>query len=440
MDTPVIACDTLIRAGVLVTQDAERTVIEDAALAVADGLVAACGAWADVAPACEAAHLLDLSERLVLPGLVNTHTHAAMTAFRGLADDLPLMTWLTEHIWPVEGRLTPEVVFDGTLLACAEMLASGTTCFVDQYLFMPHAAEACERMGIRGVLGSGVLSFATRAYDTPDEAFRHIEAFTADVDGSRLVRTAVVPHAAYTTTPEVMRESFALAESLDILWSTHAAENAEETALCLKKFGKRPLPYLQELGVLTPRALLAHVVDATDDELAMLAATGAHVAHNPRSNMKLANGVAPAEAYRRHGIGFGLGTDGAGSNNSLNMFKEMSATALTQKAHTGDATAMPAQAVLDAATRHGAHSAGWPELGRLAPGAPADLTALDLTHPGLAPLYNPVSQAVYAATGGEVRLTMVNGRVVYEDGRLTGADPRELAACAARLAAWARGD
>lgn len=437
MTTAPAPCETLVRAGILVTQDAARTIIEDAGLAITNGLVLAVGPWAMMHDAWAPGRTMDLTNHLVLPGLINAHTHAAMTAFRGLADDLPLMEWLTKHIWPVENRLTPEVVHDGTLLACAEMLATGTTCFADQYLFMPHAAQACERMGMRGVLGSGVLSFATRAYATPAEAFRHIEEFTANVADSALVRTAVVPHAAYSTTPDVLRESWELAQRLDILWSTHAAESPDETALCLEKFGQRPLPYLHKLGCLGPRSLLAHVVDASDEELDILAETGASVSHNPRSNMKLANGVAPATKFLAKGINFGLGSDGAGSNNSLNIFKEMATAALTQKVHTNDATAMPAQAVLDAATVNGAKAVGWDGLGTLTPGSPADLTALDLDHPGMVPLYNPVSHIVYAASGGEVRLTMVAGRVVYEDRAFPGVDPGELAACAARLKAWA---
>ncbi len=432
-------CETLVRAGILVLQDAARTVLEDGGLALSDGKVLAAGPWAEVAAAHDAPETLDLSGCLVLPGLVNTHTHAPMTAFRGLADDLPLMQWLTDHIWPVENRLTPEVVYDGALLACAEMLASGTTCFADMYLFQPDAARAVERMGLRAMLGTGVLSFATRAYDTPDEAFGHIEAFAESLRGSALVGAAVAPHAVYTTSPEVLRKSFELAERLDVPWMIHAAENAEETARSLEMFGKRPVPYLADLGCLTPRAVLVHMTDLTDGEIAAVAASGAGVSHNPRSNMKLACGHAPVAEMLAAGVPVGLGTDGAGSSNCLNLFSVMRATALTQKARTADATAVPAQAVLDMATLGGGRLLGRPELGRLTPGAAADLTALDLDAPNMVPLYNPASHLAYAASGAEVRLSMVAGRAVYRDGRFAGAEPQELAACAERLRAWALG-
>ncbi|MBU1004154.1 MAG: amidohydrolase [Proteobacteria bacterium] len=436
MQTPS-PCDLLIRAGILVTQDVQRTVHFDGGLAIGQGLIIASGPWSEVSAAHRAPQTLDLSRRLVLPGLVNTHTHAAMTAFRGLADDLPLMDWLTDHIWPVEARLAPEIVYAGTLLACAEMLASGTTCFGDMYLFEPDSARAVQRMGMRAVLGEGVLSFPTRAYDTPQQAFEHIETFTGSMRDSLLVRTAVAPHAVYTTTPEVLQDSFALAERLDLPWMIHAAESASETAECLKQFGKRPVPYLADLGLLTPRSLLVHMVDIDETDIRLVAESGAGVSHNPRSNMKLANGFCPVQQLMDAGIPVALGTDSAGSNNCLNMLAEMKAMALLQKVHRADPTVTKAASVLDAATLGGAHALGWPELGRLAPGSAADLTALDLDHPGLLPLYEPVSHTVYSATGAEVRLTMVAGNIVYQDGQFPALPQDELNGLATLLKQWA---
>ncbi|BBD07600.1 amidohydrolase [Desulfovibrio ferrophilus] len=436
MQTPS-PCDLLIRAGVLITQDENRSVLSDGGLAIIDGIIVASGPWAEVASAYSASRTLDLSCRLVLPGLVNTHTHAAMTAFRGLADDLPLMEWLTDHIWPVENRLSPEIVYAGTLLACAEMLATGTTCFGDMYLFEPEAARAVERLGMRAVLGEGVLSFPTRAYETPQQAFEHIEAFTHATRDSTLVRTAVAPHAVYTTSPEILQDSYALAKRLDLPWMIHAAESATETTQCLEHFGKRPVPYLADLGLLTPRSLLVHMVDIDENDIDLVAKAGAGVSHNPRSNMKLANGFCPAQKFMDAGVPVSLGTDGAGSNNSLNMFAEMNAMALLQKAHRMDPTVTKAADVLDAATLTGARALGWPELGSLAPGSPADLTALDLDHPGLAPLYEPISHSVYAATGAEVRMTMVAGEIVYEDGQFPSLPQDELNGLATTLRQWA---
>lgn len=430
-------CELLIRAGVLVTQDEQRTVHLDGGLAVSNGSILCSGPWSEVSAAHSAPRTLDLSRRLVLPGLVNTHTHAAMTAFRGLADDLPLMEWLTNHIWPMEARLTPEVVYAGTVLACAEMLASGTTCFGDMYLFEPDSARAVERMGMRAVLGEGVLSFPTRSYDNPQQAFEHIETFTGSMRGSRLVRTAVAPHAVYTTTPEVLQDSFALAQRLDLPWMIHAAESATETAQCLKQFGKRPVPYLADLGLLTPRSLLVHLVDINEEDIRLVAETGAGVSHNPRSNMKLANGFCPVQKLMDASVPVSLGTDSAGSNNCLNMFAEMNAMALLQKIHRADPTVTKAADVLDAATLGGARALGWPELGSLTPGSAADLTALDLDHPGLLPLYEPISHAVYAATGAEVRLTMVAGNIVYQDGQFPALPQDELNGLATQLKHWA---
>lgn len=430
------SCDTLIRCGILATQDEQRRVLENAGVAIIDGTVVAVGPWDEVDASFDG-EVLDLSRRLVLPGLVNTHNHAAMTAFRGFADDLPLMAWLTDHIWPVEARLDKEVIYAGTMLACAEMLATGTTCFGDMYLFETESARACETAGMRGVLGEGVLSFPTRSYDTPQQAFEYIESFTKSVRDSRLVRTAVAPHAVYTTTPETLRESFELAERLDVPWMIHAAENDEETAQSLEKFGKRPIPYLADLGLLTPRTLLVHMTDVTDEEIALVAERGANVSHNPRSNMKLASGICPVQKFLDAGVNVAIGTDGPGSNNALNMFMEMNAAALLQKVHRAAPTALPAQSVLDAATVCGAQALGWPELGALVPGGAADLTALDLDYPGLAPLYDAVSHAVYAATGAEVRLTMVAGEVVYEDGRFSGFSGEERDDYAKALKQWA---
>lgn len=439
MNAAPAPCDLLLRAGVLVTQDPARRVIEDAGLAVAGGLLVAVGPWAEVRAGWTPARILDLSRRLVLPGLVNTHCHAAMTAFRGLADDMALMPWLTGHIWPAEARMTPGLVHDGTLLACAEMLATGTTCFADMYFFETEAARAVERMGMRAVLGEGLLDFPTPAYATPGQGLARARELIDALRGRPLLGAALAPHSAYATGPDTLARSRELAASLGLPWMIHAAESADETAQCMEKHGLRPLELLARLGCLGPGTVLVHMTDVTAQEIALVAASGVGVSHNPRSNMKLASGQAPAAQMLAAGVPLGLGTDGAGSGNTLNLFATMAATALTQKALTGDPTALPAQAALDAATLGGARLLGRADLGALAPGHPADLAALDLDHPGLVPLYNPVSHAVYAATGAEVRLTMVAGRVVYEDGVLAGATRAELGACAARLRAWATG-
>lgn len=434
-----LACDTLLRCGWLVTQDEHRTVLADAGLAVAGGKVLAAGPWAETAAAHAPAETLDLADCLVLPGLVNTHTHAPMVLLRGLADDTPLMEWLEKHIWPIEGRLTPEHIELGMALACAEMLSCGTTCFCDMYVCQDRAWLAVERSGLRAVLGEGIFEFPTASYATVEEAFERAAAFMDSVRAHPRIRGCVALHALYTTSAETQARSMDLAERFGAPWTMHLAENREETARVLAGCGLRPVPCAASRGLLRPRALAAHCVDLDATDIRLLAESGCGVSHQPSSNMKLAAGIAPLPALLRAGVRVSLGADGAASNNSLNMFGEMKACALLHKAASLDATAVPAQAVLDMATINAAANLGWPELGRLTPGGAADLAALDLRAPNLQPLYNPVSHAVYAATGREVRLTMVAGRVLYRDGAFTTFDYPGLLAEVAGVARWVRG-
>jgi len=435
MDIP---CELLVLADVIVTQDAERRVVRDGAVAVAGDAITAVGPRAEIEPAAQAERVIDLGHALLLPGLVNAHGHAAMSLFRGVADDLPLMEWLQGHIWPLEKRLTPRLVHLGGLIACAEMLATGTTCFADMYLYEHEIAAAAEAAGMRAVTAEGVIRTPTMTYATLEEGLELIERLHRRYDGHPLVGCAVMAHAVYTTDADALRRSFALAERLDLRWMIHAAESAAETELCLKTFGKRPLAYLDSLELLGRRTTLFHCVDLIPEEIELLGKRGAAVVHCPRSNMKLGNGFAPIQALRQAGVAVGLGTDGPASNNDLSMFREMGVCARVQKAFRNDPALLPAQAVLDMATRDGAAALGLPHIGRLERGARADMTALDLSSPNLMPLHDPVSQAVYAATGGEVRLTMVNGRVLYMDGQHLTLDLPDLLAEAREIVAWAR--
>jgi 5-methylthioadenosine/S-adenosylhomocysteine deaminase len=429
-------CDLLVRAGVVLTQDEARLAIRDGAVAVADGTIAAVGPAREIEPAFAPARTIRLDPGLLLPGLVNAHTHAPMTLLRGLADDLPLLEWLEMHIWPVEARLSPELCRLGARLACAEMIRTGTTCFTDMYFFAEQIGLAAEETGLRASVGEGFFAFPSPFFPTAEACWRTIEALQARFAGHGRVRTLVSPHAVFSTSPEILRESLDLAERLGLSWQIHCAESRAETALCLAKFDKRPVELLDGIGALSSRALLVHCVDLTDQEIERIAASGARVAHNPSSNHKLGSGIAPVERLVAAGASVGLGTDGAASNNQLNLFQEMRQAALGAKAARLDPTVLPARTVLDMATRHGAACAGWPEVGRIEAGRPADLIALDLASPNLVPLHNPVSQAVYAASGQEVRLTVVAGQVLYEDGRFATLDWPVLAREAASAAAW----
>jgi 5-methylthioadenosine/S-adenosylhomocysteine deaminase len=412
----------LLSASVIVTQNDARDILRDAAVAVTGGRIVTMGPAAELEARFAPGQTIALGEAMVLPGLVNTHTHAAMTLFRGLCDDAPLASWLSDHIWPAEARLTPEAVRLGTMLACAEMLASGTTCFLDAYFHVDAIAGAAETSGMRAVLCQGVFDLPNSSFKSSDAALASAQALTERLAGHDRLRAAIFPHSVYTCSTETLRRCGEFARSRGLLFSTHAAETARENDDCQKANGARVLPYLQNLGLLGPSTLLAHGVALDAADMALLAATGATVAHCPKSNMKLASGIAPVHALRAAGVTVCLGTDGAASNNALNLFSEMSAAALLQKVGTGDPTALAAEAVLDMATRDGAAAIGWPELGRLVVGGPADLCALDLTRPQLCPAFDPVSDAVYAASGGEVRLTMVAGRTLYRDGQFPGFD------------------
>ena len=419
-------CQTLIQAGVLVTQDAGRRIFSPGALAIGNGLIAEAGPAEEIAARWQAEEYLDLANMLVLPGLVNAHSHAAMTFLRGLADDMPLMDWLTRRIFPVEARLTARIVRLGSLLGFAEMLRTGTTACMDMYLFEGAVLEAAEGSGIRCLGGEGVFGFPSAACKDAAEALEKTRQLAFRYAGHERISVAVNCHSVYTTTPEIVAACRDLALELNLLLHMHLAETKEETARCLAGHGRRPLDYCHNLGVLEAHCTFAHVVDVTRAELELLAAKGACVAHNPSSNMKLASGAAPLAAMLELGMKVGLGTDGPASNNQCNMFQEMGRTALLHKLMSGDPATVPARAVLDMATLGGAAALRWPKLGALAPGMAADLTALDLNEPNLQPMYVPESHLVYAATGHEVRLTMVGGEVLYRDGKFSRFDYHAL--------------
>lgn len=419
-------CDTLLHAGVLLTQDDERRVLENAALAILDGRIVALGSHQEVTAAWQARESLDLSGMLVMPGLVNAHTHAAMTFLRGLADDMPLMDWLRQKIFPVEQGLTPALVRLGSLLGFAEMLRTGTTACVDMYIFESAVLEAADRAGLRCLAGEGVFNFPSACCPDAGAALARTREMAQRWAGHERLRLAVMPHSVYTTTAAQLTACRDLADELGLPLHIHLAETRQETAMSLEQHGRRPVAHAEALGLLRPGTLLAHVVDVDADEIALLARRGVDVIHNPSSNMKLASGIAPVPAMLEAGVRVALGSDGAASNNRLNMFTEMGRAALLHKA-AGDPEIMPAPRVLDMATRGGAAAMGT-DAGVLAVGRPADCIALDLAAPNMQPLFNAASHAVYAATGMEVCLTMVAGEVLYRDGTFSRFDYADLCA------------
>jgi 5-methylthioadenosine/S-adenosylhomocysteine deaminase len=431
-------CDLLVRADAIVTQDGERRVLTDAAVAVTDGLVAEVGDYANLAAAYEPEQTLDLSGKMLLPGLVNGHTHLPMTLQRGLADDLPLMEWLQNHIWPVEAKLNETLLASGAKLGCAELIRTGCTTFLNGYFHEQITGQAVSDCGLRAVLGEGFFAFPSPFFATAEDCWNTVRALDERYRDHPRLRSAVTPHAVYTVEPDQLAESFELAESLDIPWQTHLAESPMETALCLEKHGMRPVEILRSLNLLSPRTTLHHCVDVTDEEIALLADRGVNVVHNPASNLKLCSGLSPVQKLLDAGVNVGLGTDGAASNNQLNMFRDMGLAALVGKVSHGDASAVSAQTALDMATRNSARCLGWPELGRIEAGCPADMCALDLASPNLMPMFNPVSHAVYAATGLEVCMTMTAGEVLYLYGDFRTLDMTALREEATECAKWAR--
>jgi 5-methylthioadenosine/S-adenosylhomocysteine deaminase len=364
--------------------------------------------------------LVDLPEHVLIPGLVNAHTHAAMSLMRGLSDDLPLMRWLEDHIWPAERQhVSPAMVRDGTLLACAEMLRGGITCFNEMYFFPGAALEAALAAGMRVALGIIVIDFPTAYASDPADYLRKGLALGDEQRDQPLASFCLAPHAPYTVSDATFRQVVTLAAELDLPVHLHLHETQDEIARSVREHGVRPIERMRRLGVLGPGLIAVHAVHLDKTEIALLASHGCSVAHCPSSNLKLASGFAPIEALRKAGVNICLGTDGAASNNRLDLLQEMRTAALLAKAVAQDAEAMPEHAALRAATLSGAQALGLGELtGSIEPGKAADLTAIALRGPELAPCYDPVSHLVYAAGREHVTHVWVNGELRVSDGEL----------------------
>jgi 5-methylthioadenosine/S-adenosylhomocysteine deaminase len=372
----------------------------------------------------------ELAGHVLIPGLINLHTHAAMTLMRGLADDVPLMTWLKDHIWPIEVReATAQFVADGTLLACAEMLRGGVTLFNDMYFFPEAAARSALAARMRASIGMIVVEFPSGYASDPMQYLSKGLAMRDELRDAQLLTFCLAPHAPYTVSDKTFAQVGTYAEELDIPVHIHLHETEDEIRQSLAEHHRRPLARLESLGLVGNHLIAVHAVHLTRDEIALLARYGCTVAHCPSSNMKLASGIAPVRELLAAGTNVGLGTDGAASNNRLDMFSEMRHAALLAKVTTGDPTALPAHVALEMATLNGARALGLDHrVGSLTRGKAADIVAVDLSVPELMPCYDPVSHLVYAAGRQHVRHVWVGGDLVVEDGALTHIDPRELAA------------
>jgi 5-methylthioadenosine/S-adenosylhomocysteine deaminase len=376
----------------------------------------------------EAARRVNLSNHALIPGLVNLHTHAAMALMRGLADDLPLMEWLKDHVWPAEAKhVSSEFVYDGTLLACAEMLRGGITCFNEMYFYPEAAARAALDAGMRAALGIIAFEFPTAyASDANDYIAKGLAA-RDELREESLLSFCMAPHAPYTVSDKTFAKIVTIAEELDLPIHVHLHETRAEIEESLVKHKARPLERLRALGLLGPRLVAVHAVHVTDSEIETLARHGASVAHCPSSNLKLASGLAPVAAMIGRGVNLGIGTDGAASNNRLDLLEEMRTAALLAKAVAGDAQAMPAHQALACATLHGARALGLEaQIGSLVPGKLADLCALAFDEPELAPCYDPVSHIVYSAGRAQVSHVWVAGEIRVDGGELVGFEHRGL--------------
>lgn len=385
------------------------------------------------------AEVLRCPHGLIMPGLINTHTHAAMSCFRGLADDLPLMDWLTRHIFPREAQLTKEIVYYSTLLSLCEMIRSGTTTFNDMYLFAQEVAAATHSAGMRAWLGEGFFDFPSPNYGTLDQGFAYTEDLFSSYHNKGLIRITVNPHAVYTCGPDLLQRAAALARQKQTLLHIHLAETHTEVQGCQERYGCSPVQLMENLGLLNQHFVAAHCVHLSDADMDILVRRQVKVAHCPESNMKLASGIAPVQRLLERGVDLGLGTDGSASNNDVDLFGEMSTAAKLHKVRDLDPTAMKAETVLKAATLGGAKVLGAEaEIGSLEPGKKADIIVLNMQQPHLCPVHQPISHLVYAAKGSDVLHSVINGKVVMREGRLSSLDEAAILAEMEKIGAAVR--
>ncbi len=426
---------SLLVCGTVLTMDDGQTIIDNGAVAVAGNAICEIGARAELAAKYRDARILEVGRGLVMPGLVNVHSHAPMALLRGLADDLPLMTWLQEHIFPVEAKLTGELVYQGALLSTLEMIKSGTTSFCDMYLFAKDVARAAEKSGMRAWVGEVLYDFPSPNYGELDQGFVYVDEMFAQYENHPLVTVTVDPHAVYTCCPDLLVKLKEKAVERGCRYVIHLSETKGEVQGAYAQFGKSPVQHLEGLGLLDSSVLAAHCVEVSGEEIALLAERGVKIAHCPESNMKLASGVAPVAAMHAALLDVGLGTDGAASNNDVDMFGEMDSAAKLQKVHNLDPTALPALDVLQMGTMGGARVLGAEQMiGSLEVGKRADIIVLDLEQPHLTPMYNIPSHLVYAARGGDVVHSVIDGRVIMENRRLLNLDEEAILAHCRELA------
>lgn len=412
--------DLLILGGTVVTMDAERRIIEDGGIAMSNGRIVGIGPRSEIQSAFTSTQTISATGKLISPGLINGHTHVPMVLFRGLADDLDLQEWLSKYIFPAEAKnVTEDFVRAGTRLGLAEMIRGGTTTYCDMYYFEDAIAEETAKAGVRAVLGETVIDFPVADNKTNAEAMAYVERFVARWKGNELITPAIAPHAPYSVSEEHLKAARAFSDRTGAPIVTHISETKREVDDSIKAKGVGPVDYLESIGFLNDKVIAAHMVWPQGDEFEVLKRRGVGVVHNPQSNMKLASGVAPVPRMLKEGLLLGLGTDGAASNNDLNMWEEMDTVAKLHKVFSGDPKVISAQQAFELATIRGAQALHLDrEIGSLEKGKRADLLIIERDSLNQLPLYNIYSDLVYATKASDVESVIINGRMVMRDRRL----------------------
>jgi 5-methylthioadenosine/S-adenosylhomocysteine deaminase len=426
----------VITNGIVVTVDGGNRVITPGAVAIDGTDIVAVDSADNIRRQFRGRETIDASGQVVMPGLVNTHTHAPMVLFRGLADDLALQDWLTKYIFPAEAKVvSPEFVRAGTRLAALEMIESGTTTFADMYYFEEEIAKETKAAGLRGVLGETVIQFPVADAKTPADALARAETFIKTFKNDPLITPAVAPHAIYTNDSATLKAARALSVQYNVPTLIHVAETQSEVMTARERGSPTVVSYLESLGFLGPGVVAAHAVWVSDSDMALLKSRGVGVSHNPESNMKLASGIAPVKAYLAANVKIGLGTDGAASNNDLDMFGAMRAASFLAKVATSDPTAVSARTAVQMATIGGARVLGMEkQIGSLEPGKRADVIIVSMSAARQAPMYDPISHLVYVTRGDDVQTTIVNGKVLMRNRKVVTLD---RAAILRDTTAWA---
>lgn len=420
----ILHADIIIRNALVVTMDSQYRVIKDGAVVIRGDEIIDVGLSDAISSAYDAKRVINGDGKLVMPGLVNVHTHSPMTIYRGYADDLPLLEWLYEHIFPVEAKFTtPENVCTGTQLAIAEMLLSGTTCFNDTYYYTHKMAEVVDVTGIRAILAESLIGFPAPNSPTPDVGMAHTLDLIARWKDHPLVNISTAAHTPYTASADIIAKTKQIAVDHDLIFNIHVSETSWEVKDSLKKHGVSPVKYLQNLGVLDQKTIASHCVHLSEEDINIFAENNVAVGHNPQCNMKLANGVAPIQKFLDQGIRVGIGTDGVASNNDLDMFDEMRSSALAQKLSVGDPSVLNARTVVEMGTIMGARAIGLGDsIGSIEPGKKADVVILDLGRPHAIPRFNVYSLIAYSLRGSDVETVIVNGRILVDKRKLLTVD------------------